>query len=149
MASSAETRTAAAPARGKPAPAIPLDLLAVVAAGGALGSVLRYGASLIWPGPMSTFLVNVLGCLALGVLMCVITEVITPHRLLRPFLGVGVLGGFTTFSTYVTDALRMAVTEPLPALGYLLGTVLCCLVAVFVGVTATRALARGVRREVS
>ncbi|MDI2031253.1 CrcB family protein [Saccharopolyspora sp. TS4A08] len=149
MASSAETRTVSAPARGKPASAVPLDLLAAVAAGGALGSVLRYGAGLIWPGPTSTFLVNVLGCLAIGVLMCVITELITPHRMLRPFLGVGVLGGFTTFSTYVTDALRLAVTAPLAALGYLLGTVLCCLIAVFVGVAATRALARGVRREAS
>lgn len=146
MASPAEARTVREPA-GKSASAITGDVLAAVAAGGAIGSVLRWSTSLVWPGPASTFLVNVLGCLAIGVLMCVITELVTPHRLLRPFLGVGVLGGFTTFSTYVTDALRLALSAPLAALGYLLATVLCCLLAVFVGMTATRALSRGLRRE--
>ncbi|MEB3371167.1 fluoride efflux transporter FluC [Saccharopolyspora mangrovi] len=145
MGSPAETRTVREPS-GAASP-VPLDALAAVATGGAIGSVLRWSASLLWPGPASTFLVNVLGCLAIGVLMCVITELLTPHRLLRPFLGVGVLGGFTTFSTYVTDALRLALTDPLPALGYLLGTVLCCLFAVFAGIVATRAVARGLRRE--
>lgn len=148
MASPAEARTVREPA-GKAASAITWDVLAAVAAGGAIGSVLRWSTSLVWPGPVSTFLVNVLGCLAIGVLMCVITELITPHRLLRPFLGVGLLGGFTTFSTYVTDALRLALSAPLAALGYLLATVLCCLLAVLVGMTATRALSRGLRREVA
>lgn len=129
------------------APAVAFDALAAVAAGGAIGSVLRWSASLTWPGPVSTFLVNVLGCLAIGVLMCVITELVEPHRLLRPFLGVGVLGGFTTFSTYVTDALRLALVEPLTALGYLMATVLCCLLAVAAGIAATRAFARGLRQE--
>lgn len=146
MASPAEARTVREPA-GKAASATTWDVPAAVAAGGAIGSVLRWSTSLVWPGPVSTFLVNVLGCLAIGVLMCVITELVTPHRLLRPFLGVGVLGGFTTFSTYVTDALRLALSAPLAALGYLLATVLCCLLAVFVGMTATRALSRGLRRE--
>ncbi|TDD81585.1 CrcB family protein [Saccharopolyspora karakumensis] len=146
MASPAEARTVREPA-GKAASAIPWDVLAAVACGGAIGSVLRWSTSLVWPGPVSTLLVNVLGCLAIGVLMCVITELVNPHRLLRPFLGVGVLGGFTTFSAYVADALRLALTAPAAALGYLLATVLCCLLAVVVGMTATRALARGLRRE--
>jgi fluoride exporter len=146
MASPAEAR-AVRESAGKSASAITWDVLAAVAAGGAIGSVLRWSTSLVWPGPVVTFLVNVLGCLAIGVLMCVITELVTPHRLLRPFLGVGVLGGFTTFSTYVTDALRLALSAPLAALGYLLATVLCCLLAVFVGITATRALSRELRRE--
>lgn len=146
MTSPAEARTVREPA-SKAASAIPWDALAVVAGGGAIGSVLRWGTSLVWPGPVSTFVVNVLGCLTIGVLMCVITELVTPHRLLRPFLGVGVLGGFTTFSTYVTDALRLALSAPPAALGYLLATVLCCLLAVFVGMSATRALSRGLRRE--
>jgi fluoride exporter len=130
----------------KPASGAPLDVLGVVAAGGAIGSLLRYGAAVAWPGPAATLLVNVLGCLAIGVLMHTINEVITPHRLLRPFLGVGLLGGFTTLSTYVTDALRLALrAHPALALAYLAGTVLSCLLAVFAGVVLTRLVTRGLK----
>ncbi|MGW1678797.1 fluoride efflux transporter FluC [Saccharopolyspora sp. NPDC002376] len=121
----------------------PRDVLAVVAAGGAIGALLRYCAYIAWPGPFSTFLVNVIGCVAIGVLMFVITELVTAHRLVRPFLGVGVLGGFTTFSTYVADAVHLVVEgRPVLALVYLTGTVLSCLLAVAVGLLATRAVAR-------
>ncbi|MDA3630336.1 CrcB family protein [Saccharopolyspora oryzae] len=131
----------------KPRTLPPLDVLAVVAAGGALGSLLRYGAYLTWPGPFSTFLVNVIGCVAIGVLMFVITELVTAHRLVRPFLGVGVLGGFTTFSTYVADAVHLvAGGQPAFALVYLAGTVLSCLLAVAVGLLAARSAARAFGR---
>jgi fluoride exporter len=49
--------------------------------------------------PFDTSVVNVSGCLLIGVLMVSIVEVRRPHRLVRPFLGVGLLGGYTTFST--------------------------------------------------
>ena len=54
--------------------------------------------------PWPTFLVNVSGALLIGVLMVVVTDVVTGRPLLRPFLGVGLLGGFTTFSTYALEA---------------------------------------------
>jgi fluoride exporter len=87
--------------------------------------------------------VNVLGCFLIGMLMVLITEVWPAHRLARPFLGVGVLGGFTTFSTYAADArgLLRPGTVPL-AFGYLLGTVLAALLAVIAGVWLTRAATR-------
>ena len=44
-------------------------------------------------------MVNTSGCLLIGVLMVLIVEARQGHRLVRPFLGVGVLGGYTTFST--------------------------------------------------
>lgn len=86
-------------------------VLAAVALGGVIGACARYGVGLLRPlGPLafpwSTLLVNVAGCAAMGVLMVLVTEVLTPHRLVRPFLGTGVLGGFTTFSTYAVDVHR-------------------------------------------
>ncbi|HEV7652777.1 MAG TPA: CrcB family protein [Actinophytocola sp.] len=83
-------------------------VLGVVALGGGLGALARYGLTVLLPTPpggfpWATFLVNVLGCLLIGVLMVPVTEVHAAHRLVRPFLGVGVLGGFTTFSTYALE----------------------------------------------
>jgi CrcB protein len=123
-----------------------LDVLAVVAAGGVVGAEARYGAGLLLPHPpdafpWSTLLVNALGCLLIGVLMVVLTETTAPHRLVRPFLGVGVLGGFTTFSTYAVDVQRLLVAHRAgPALAYLAGTMVAALVAVWLGATTTRAL---------
>jgi fluoride exporter len=121
-----------------------LPVLAVIAAGGAIGSVARYGLAVAIPHhatqfPWATFIANVVGCFAIGVLMVVVTDVLPGHRLLRPFLGVGVLGGFTTFSTYAVDVQKM-VDGGVPglALAYLAGTLLAALVAVYAGSRVTR-----------
>lgn len=125
-------------------------MLAVIAAGGALGALARHGVQTALPAapggfPWATFLVNVSGCLLIGVLMVVITEVRTAHRLVRPFLGVGVLGGYTTFSTYVVDTQRtVAAGAPATALVYLGATLAAALLAVAAGVRLTRRVA-GVR----
>jgi CrcB protein len=130
----------------------PLDVLAVVALGGALGALGRYGVGLLQPHgpeefPWATLEVNAVGCVLIGVLMVVITELTTPHRLARPFLGVGVLGGFTTFSTYAVDIQQLLVHQrPGLALAYLSGTVFAALAGVWIGVTATRLAARAGRR---
>jgi CrcB protein len=73
--------------------------------------------------------------------MVVITELTSPHRLVRPFLGVGVLGGYTTFSTATVEVQQLALhgREAL-ALGYLLGTVLAALVAATAGMIMARAM---------
>ena len=74
-----------------------------VALGGALGGAARYllnGA--IGGGPWATFTENVLGSFLLGALMVFVLA--HPSRYARPFFGVGVLGGFTTFSAYIWDA---------------------------------------------
>ena len=126
----------------------PWAVLAVVSAGGVIGACARHGVDLVWPHapgrfPWSTFIVNVSGCLAIGVLMVLITEVWSAHRLLRPFLGVGVLGGYTTFSTYAVDVQRLVAAGAAgTALVYLAGTALAALAAVYAGVTLTRRLTR-------
>ncbi|MFC9436377.1 fluoride efflux transporter FluC [Nocardia sp. NPDC057030] len=57
--------------------------------------------------PWSTLAVNVMGCFAIGILMVPSTEVWVAHRLLRPVLGIGVFGGFTTFSTHRRELRRL------------------------------------------
>jgi len=126
--------------RGSPA------VVGVVALGGILGSLLRYQAGLAWPTPVGTFpstilLVNLLGCLVIGVFLTVVTEVWTAHRLIRPFFGTGVLGGFTTFSTYSLDIVTLVrVGHPVQAVAYLFLTPIGALVAVALGMLATRRL---------
>ncbi|WP_328944599.1 fluoride efflux transporter CrcB [Streptomyces sp. NBC_00250] len=128
-----------------------LPVVAVVAAGGALGASARYGAGLVWPTPESafpwtTFTVNVIGCALLGTLMVLLTERPTewstapPHPLLRPFLGTGFCGGFTTFSTYSLETERLlSAGDPTRGLLYLGGTLVTALAAVWAGVAGARA----------
>jgi CrcB protein len=119
-----------------------------VSAGGVLGALARDGIGHAWPTPTggfpwATFLINVTGCLLIGALMVLVTDVFTTHRLLRPFLGVGVLGGYTTFSTYSVEIRNLIVAgAPGTAALYLLATLAAALLAVFAGMTAARFAAR-------
>jgi fluoride exporter len=121
-------------------------VLAVIAAGGATGAAARYLIGATWPTPagafpVSTWAINVLGCALIGVLMVLVTEVWSRARLLRPFLGTGVLGGFTTFSTYTVDVQRLvAGAHADTALLYLALTPLGALLVVWVTANATRRL---------
>ncbi|MFD7746683.1 fluoride efflux transporter FluC [Streptomyces sp. NPDC059698] len=127
-------------------------VLAAVAAGGALGALARYGALVLWPGaggfPWTVFVVNVSGCALIGVLMVLTVERGRITRpLVRPFLGVGVLGGYTTFSTYAADAWGLlARQEVAVAMAYAVATAVTALGAVWAAAVATRAaLDRGAR----
>lgn len=117
-------------------------MLAVIAAGGAVGSLARYAVGLALPHatghfPWSTFVVNISGSLAMGVLVVWVLSLDQPHPWLRPFLGVGVLGGWTTFSGYALDAHALATAGRVPlALIYLLGSLAVGLVATGLGVSA-------------
>ncbi|MDX3803229.1 fluoride efflux transporter CrcB [Streptomyces sp. AK04-3B] len=129
-----------------------LPVVAVVALGGGVGAAARYTAALRWPTggggfPWTTLWVNVVGCAVIGVFLVVITEVVTVHRLVRPFFGTGVLGGFTTFSTYAVDVQRLLdAGRTGTALAYLAATPAGALAAVWLAATATRrVLARGRR----
>ncbi|ACZ88220.1 fluoride efflux transporter FluC [Streptosporangium roseum] len=121
-------------------------VLAVVAAGGAIGAGARYGAALLWPTaagsfPWTTLCVNASGSLVIGILLVALTEVWTAPAWVRPFFATGVLGGYTTFSTYCLDIERLvAAGRPESALGYLAATVLTALAAVTAGAWATRRL---------
>ncbi|MGW2182033.1 fluoride efflux transporter CrcB [Streptomyces sp. NPDC001732] len=119
-------------------------VVAVVALGGALGASVRYGANLIWPTapggfPWTTLVVNVVGCAVIGVFMVVISEAWAAHRLVRPFFGTGVLGGFTTFSTYAVDIERLIDADRVrTGMAYLGLTLLAALAAVWSAMWATR-----------
>jgi len=122
-------------------------VLIAIALGGVVGAEARYGLSLLLPHhpgqwPTATFLTNVSGCFLIGVLMVVITELTAPHRLVRPFLGVGILGGYTTFSTSMVDVQQMALAAHGGlGLGYMLATLLAAMVAAFLGMLLTRGAA--------
>lgn len=120
---------------------------AVISLGGVLGALARHGLEVAFPHPpggfpWATFATNVTGCLLIGVLMAVITEFWAAPGWVRPMLGVGVLGGFTTFSTYILDIGRLLTAgAPRTALLYLAATPIMALAAVWAGDAATRSLA--------
>jgi CrcB protein len=128
------------------------DVIVAIAVGGAAGALGRYGLGRLIPlaahgFPWATFLVNVSGCALLGVLMVVLAERFPQQRLLRPLLGVGVLGGYTTFSTYVVDIQRLTNGGAAAvALAYLFATLVAAVLATAAGITATRAAFRAAVR---
>jgi CrcB protein len=122
--------------------------MVLVGVGGAFGSVARYlvtTASLARFGslfPWGTLAVNVVGSLLLGVLFQLSrsTEALSPSAQLA--LGTGVMGGFTTYSTFNLETLRYAQDGHYrTAVLYMGATLLCCLAAGFVGVYVVRLLA--------
>ncbi|MEZ3179650.1 CrcB family protein [Streptomyces pimonensis] len=137
--------------RARPALRAQAPVVAVVALGGGAGAVARYAASLWWPTPAHGFPwtilgVNVAGCAVIGVFMVIVTEVRTAHPLVRPFLGTGVLGGFTTFSAYTVDVRTLLDGGGAGAgLVYLAVTPLAALAAVWTAATATRRALTGRR----
>ena len=113
-----------------------------IAVGGALGSVARHGVNVLvhgrWPlmrFPLATLVVNVVGCLVIGVLAgLVMSERIALRIYWREFLFVGILGGFTTFSTFGLDTVTLARTQSLgPAMWNVAAQVGLGLIAVWVG----------------
>jgi CrcB protein len=86
-----------------------------IGVGGALGSLARHGVNVLihgrWPTmrfPLSTLVVNVVGCLVIGLLAgLIMSGRITPRLYWREFVFVGILGGFTTFSTFGLDTMTL------------------------------------------
>jgi fluoride exporter len=120
--------------------------LAAIAVGGGIGSVARYLLSAAFPAghsfPWAIFAVNVSGCFLLGLLMVYMLEVWPPRRLLRPLLAVGLLGGYTTYSTYAGGVMTL-LTGHAPALAdaYALTSIAAALTAVWCGARAARTVA--------
>jgi CrcB protein len=138
---------------GRPRDTVPvMDLdvdrqaVVAVAAGGAGGALIRYAISAAWPHttdqfPWSTWLINISGCFLIGVLFTLLARFRPGHRLLRLFLGTGVLGGYTTFSTAEVEVGRAA---PAIGLAYLAATIIGALLAVWAGSSlATRTVRPG------
>src|SRR5690349_5319706 len=132
--------------------AIPWSVLGAVSVGGAIGAVARFAISNAWPTsrdgfPWATFVINVTGCLLIGVLMVAIAEIWPRRRHLRPFLGTGVLGGYTTFSTYVVDAQHLLDQHAAAtALIYLVATLVSAVLAVYAGTALVRLPLAHIRR---
>jgi CrcB protein len=124
---------------------MPLPL--AVALGGALGALARYGldrfierrtASLF---PWSTFVINVSGCLVIGAVIAALVDRHHTPAWLRVGLVVGVLGGYTTFSTFAQESLDLIEARDIGiATLYALGSVTAGVLAVFVGAKVGRAL---------
>ena len=118
-----------------------------VALGGALGSVARYGVSLIGARlgaafALPTFAVNVTGSFAIGLAMALLLGRAADPAW-RFFLVTGFLGGYTTFSTFAFDALRLTHEgRPAQAALYVVGTTVVGLLACAAGVALGRLLAR-------
>lgn len=107
--------------------------LAAVAAGGAVGSLGRWLVSLAAGGAVwGTLLVNVTGALALGLVIARL-EHGEHHPLVRPFAAVGLLGGWTTYSTFVLDGHTLAGDALPPLLGYLAATLALGLLGALAG----------------
>jgi len=124
-----------------------MGIVLAVAVGGALGSLLRYflaGAiqPAWWPGfPFGIFIVNVSGGVAMGVIVALGAVKFQMPQELRAFLTVGILGGYTTFSTFSLDsALLIERGAWAQAAAYVVGSALLSILALFAGMWIVRAL---------
>lgn len=116
----------------------------LVALGGGLGAAGRYGVSLAAPArvgewPFATFTINVLGSLLIGILGGWLATKGEASEQLRLLLGVGILGGFTTFSAFSLETMRMIERNDwLGASTYSIGSVLAGLAAVAIGLLTAK-----------
>lgn len=115
-----------------------------VALGGAIGSMLRYGITVLVGAtdfPMAVLGINIAGCFAMGLLAGYGAFVGQMSEPMRVFLMVGILGGFTTFSAFSLDVLKLVErSEVLAAISYVGLSVLLSLFAVFAGLALVKAI---------
>lgn len=110
--------------------------LPLIALGGALGSVLRYLMISAIGAPVGTLAVNVLGSFAIGMLFAALGA----REGWQLFLMTGFLGGFTTFSAFSLDTLKLIQSgQTLQAAAYVLGSIALSLAAVALGVALMKA----------
>lgn len=116
----------------------------LAAVGGALGALARWGVAEAVPPasgwPWATLLVNLTGCLLLGALVAVLAARFPDAGWPRPLLAVGVLGGYTTYSAFALEVVRLAEDGAvLTAVAYVLVSVAGGVAAVAAGTLAARA----------
>ncbi|HVW93728.1 MAG TPA: fluoride efflux transporter CrcB [Devosia sp.] len=118
----------------------------LVAVGGAIGSMLRYGAGVFVGGfwrdsfPLGTLLINIVGSLAMGLFVGLMARLLPPwQNEARLFFAVGTLGGFTTFSSFSLDTITMLERGDIWQAGlYVLGSVAIGFVALWLGLWIMR-----------
>lgn len=120
------------------------DVLAVIALGGMCGASARYALAQLLPTssgefPWATFVENLSGSFLLGLLLVLLLERFPPSRYLRPFLATGILGAFTTMSTYELEtALLIKDGHPLTGIVYAVGSMVAGLALAYTGILAGR-----------
>ena len=122
-----------------------LDVLAAVAAGGSLGSLARYEIARAFPVepgrfPTSTLAINSSGAFALGFVLVLLVERLPPSRYARAFVAVGVIGAFTTFSTFAVEAIQLADGHRFAAAAFVVASIVGGLTLAWLGVLAGRAI---------
>jgi CrcB protein len=121
-----------------------LATFGVIFAGGMVGGTLRYVLEEAFPEPergfpVTTFVINVSGAFVLALLLVLVAEALDPGPYLRPALGTGLLGSFTTFSTFVVAADRLVLLDRWwVAVGYVLGSAVAGLAAASFGLVIGR-----------
>ena len=117
----------------------------LVGLGGFVGSIARYlisGATTKWfptSFPIGTFIVNVTGCLLIGIIYGVSSRVGWMTQEWKLFLATGICGGFTTFSAFAYEGFKLLETsEYWTFAGYTILSVILCLLAVFLGVSLSK-----------
>jgi CrcB protein len=116
----------------------------LAALGGALGALARWAVAEALPHspgawPWSTLLINLTGCLLLGALFAVLAARVPEPSWVRPFVGVGVLGGYTTYSTFAVEIVDLTRGgAALTAVAYLLLSVVGGVLAVALGAVTAR-----------
>lgn len=129
--------------RARP-PTVDLRVVGAVFLGGLFGGLSRYLIGRGWPTPAgafpwATFVVNVSGAFALALLLVLVLEVFPPTRYVRPALGTGFLGAYTTFSSLVVAADQLATHRHLMlATAYVAGSVVVGTLAAIAGVQIGR-----------
>lgn len=123
----------------------------LAALGGALGALARWAVAEALPSPggwpWATLLVNLTGCLLVGGLIAALAAREPEPSWARPFLGVGVLGGYTTYSTFAVEVVGLVQRgAAVLAAGYVLASVVGGIVAVVIGAMAVRPAVRRATR---
>ncbi|HEV2361077.1 MAG TPA: CrcB family protein [Acidimicrobiales bacterium] len=138
----------------RPSGGRPYAVVAAVAAGGAVGALARDAIESALPAnagqfPWMTLLINLSGSLVLGVVLTALSGSRPRHRWLRAALCIGVIGAYTTFSTYVGEAVLLVRDHRAgTALVYVLSSVVAGVAAAWLGIGAARAVLRdGERRR--
>lgn len=129
------------------------DVLAVIALGGMLGAAARFKLAEALPTeegrfPWATFWTNLSGSFLLGFLLILLLERFPPTRYVRPFLATGILGAYTTMSTYAVEtALLFNDGHAVTALLYGLGSLAAGIFLAYAGIVAARLTPQRLHRE--
>ncbi|HVL04687.1 MAG TPA: fluoride efflux transporter CrcB [Acidimicrobiales bacterium] len=124
-------------------------VLGAIALGGALGTAARYGVAQLFPTrpgsfPWSTLWTNLSGSFALGVVVAIVLQRFPPSRYVRPFVAVGFLGAYTTYSTFVAETVVLVRDgEALVAVIYAALSLIAGLLLAWAGIWSVRLRAGG------